>query len=421
VHDRCCSWQTPQASPQITAIVLKQFQAGLRRYGPEGALLDKPTPPVMMFVMPMFPGQTPREWRKQLYSDLAHGMKMVDTWPMIDVLDNGPQGCQLDPVPALHSTIAPDSEFNGYAGMFKSVRRGFHELGRFDDLIRFSRPAARAKTAILFSETTDIWLPAGIQIMYNSSESGQTYSEVAPTPNRYGTFGEGKHTLFLALLHTQIDLDIIIEDDCDVTDGHLGQYDVIYIAETHITQSATAGLADWVKAGGALFATAAAGTFDEHNKTNHAFAKLTGVTTTGIYTGTRGLNGTLDFVKQDLPWAEKLDTVALDSSKLPQLDNTPHEALGVYGQKHLFKQTSPAEGVDNEILGKFGSDGSPAVLRTTHGKGTVVFAAFLPGLSYFHPALPRRPVDRSTTDESFNHFVSPFLPRCECCTHSRTR
>jgi hypothetical protein len=35
----------------------------------------------------------------------------------------------------------------------------------------------------------------------------------------------------------------------------------------------------------------------------------------------------------------------------------------------------------------------------------VVLAAFMPGLSYFHPALPRRPVDRSTTDESFNHFI----------------
>ena len=245
----------------------------------------------------MYPGQTPREWRKQLYSDLAHGMKMIDIWPLADILDNGPGGCYLDPVPAHVSTIAPDSEFNGYAGMFKSVRRGFHELGRFDDIIRFSHPATRAKTAIMFSETTDIWLPAGIQIAYNHSGGGTTYSEVAPTPNRYGTWGEAKHTLFLALLHTQISLDAIIEEDAAA--GHLGQYDVVYVAETHITAAATAGLAKWVAAGGTLFATAGAGVYDEHNRTNHAFAELTGATSTGLYTGTRGLNDTLDFVKQE--------------------------------------------------------------------------------------------------------------------------
>jgi hypothetical protein len=42
-------------------------------------------------------------------------------------------------------------------------------------------------------------------------------------------------------------------------------------------------------------------------------------------------------------------------------------------------------------LGTFG-DGSPAVLRQQVGTGTAVFAAFHPGLAYFHPALPRLPV-----------------------------
>ena len=44
----------------------------------------------------MYPGQTPREWRKQLYSDLAHGMKMIDIWPLADILDNGPGGVSHD-------------------------------------------------------------------------------------------------------------------------------------------------------------------------------------------------------------------------------------------------------------------------------------------------------------------------------------
>ena len=89
-------WQTPQASPQITTIVLKMFQAGLRRYDAESA--TAPTRPILMFVMPMFPGQTPKEWRKQLYSDLAYGLKMIDIWPLADIVDNGPGGCYMDQV-----------------------------------------------------------------------------------------------------------------------------------------------------------------------------------------------------------------------------------------------------------------------------------------------------------------------------------
>ena len=44
----------------------------------------------------------------------------------------------------------------------------------------------------------DIWLPAGMMILYNDSNSG-----------RYGTYGEAKHTAFLALLHTQLDIDFV--------------------------------------------------------------------------------------------------------------------------------------------------------------------------------------------------------------------
>ena len=50
-------------------------------------------------------------------------------------------------------------------------------------------------------------------------------------------------------------------------------------------------------------------------------------------------------------------------------------------------------------------DGSPAMYRRAHGSGTVIATAFHLGLSYFRPALPKRPVARGSTDETFNHFV----------------
>ena len=43
-------------------------------------------------------------------------------------------------------------------------------------------------------------------------------------------------------------------------------------------------------------------------------------------------------------------------------------------------------------------------MKTT-GKGQAMYCGFLPGLSYFKPAIPPRPVDRGTTDASMAHFI----------------
>ena len=39
------------------------------------------------------------------------------------------------------------------------------------------------------------------------------------------------------------------------------------------------------------------------------------------------------------------------------------------------------------------------------GTGQAVYCAFLPGLTYFKPALPKWPVDRSSRDDSLCHLV----------------
>jgi hypothetical protein len=46
------------------------------------------------------------------------------------------------------------------------------------------------------------------------------------------------------------------------------------------------------------------------------------------------------------------------------------------------------------VQATFGSDGSAAEVVYTTGKGAVTLLGYHPGLSYFAPATPRRPVDR---------------------------
>ena len=52
------------------------------------------------------------------------------------------------------------------------------------------------------------------------------------------------------------------------------------------------------------------------------------------------------------------------------------------------------QGASPTTLATF-SDGKPAMVHSVVGKGSAYYAGFLPGLAYFAPAIPLRPVDRA--------------------------
>eukprot|EP01051_Picozoa_sp_SAG22_P011759 SAG22_NODE_1161_length_5307_cov_55.889593_1_plen_112_part_00 len=96
-----------------------------------------------------------------------------------------------------------------------------------------------------------------------------------------------------------------------------------------------------------------------------------------------------------------LDEVhVLDSVKSPPSGPRP---LAVKGHKAIFSINASDDYID--VLAVFDSDKSPAATRRRVGAGWALYAGFYPGLSYFDPAIPRRPVCRGSTDESFNHWI----------------
>ena len=64
---------------------------------------------------------------------------------------------------------------------------------------------------------------------------------------------------------------------------------------------------------------------------------------------------------------------------------------------------------------------SPAITFRQAGNGGAVYAGFLPGLTYFKPAIPRRPVDRRSSDDAMCHFIpTAFDPGAERLLRSLT-
>jgi len=245
--------------------------------------------------------------------------------------------------------------------MYQAVRTGIHELGRFEEIVQEGR-VRPAEAALWFSEAADVW------------------------QDSHPPFGAGKRTLYIAARHQQLPLDMVVEGD------DLSTYKLIYLTDRHVSGAASKALAQWVENGGILFATAGAGLRDETDQPNKPMAELMGIREEGLDESKERVNRE----KEDLPYATAIDTVSSIRGG--------GAAMAALGAKSRFK----AEGA--EVSHRF-ADGSPAVVSKIFGKGRVVYCGFLPGLAYFKPAIPRRPLDRGNTDDAFAHFIPTAFNR----------
>jgi len=326
-------FQVPVASPQINHINLDLFRAALR---------GKPDRKIMYYVMPHWPGNTPNTWRRLFYGALGHGMKIVNLF-------------EFRPVQAAYTENHVSSN-----EMYATVLRSFRELGLFEDLVQDGqlRPG---QAALWFSETGDIW------------------------HDSRGSFGAGKRTLYAAIRHQQVPLDFVVEQDA--LDGTLSAYKVLYLTDRHVSATAAKRIADWVRRGGTLFATAGAGMYDELDRPNTVLRELLGVDLTAL--DAPGLQ--IQYEKQDLPFVKPIDTVTWPRAE-------QRLAMPVFGvRSRVTLQGATAEATFR--------DGSPAVATGAAGSGRTIYCGFLPGLTYYQPAIPLRPVDRGSTDDAMCHFL----------------
>ncbi len=337
-------WQVPIATPQMNHINFALFRAALR---------GKPDAKIMYYVMPHMPNNTPNQWRRLFYGALGNGMKIVDLF-------------EFRPVHVAYTENHVD-----HPEMYKMVLGSFRELGLFEDIVQDGQ-VRPAQAAIWFSETSDIW------------------------GNSQGSFAAGKRTLFAAIRHQQIPLDVVVEQDA--LDGTLNRYRALYLTDAHVSRAASQKIADWVQRGGRLLGTADAGMYDELNQPNTVLRQLLGVEPIAL---DQPDDSRVIWAKQDLPFAKIIDRASVVPAKLTLVSprqSWPEAQLPVVGVRSRFKVQ------DAEIAYTF-SDGSPAVVSRSVGQGWVGYCGFLPGLSYYQPAIPLRPVDRGATDDAMIHFL----------------
>jgi hypothetical protein len=341
-------FQMPVATQQMNNINLDLLRAGVR---------GKPNMKIHYYCMPHWPGQIPNNWRRLFYGALGHGMQVVNLF-------------EFRPV-----QVAYTENHCSNPETYRTVLRSFRELGQFEDIIQSGRNRP-AKAAMWFSETADIW------------------------GDNHGSFAAGKRTLYTMIIHMGHNLDFVIEGDA------LKDYKQLYLTDRHVSRAASKKIADWVKAGGHLHATAGAGMFDEYNQPNTVLRELLGLK--GI-TLEAPAGEQIEMVKQDLPFAKAIDSIRFPNPLFTQRKGEPrHKTLPVFSVRCKVQRAN-----DSGVLATF-KDGSAAVYRhwptgAGLGKGEVTYAAFLPGFTYYHSGTPRVPVDRGTHAAASAHLIPSQL------------
>eukprot|EP01043_Picozoa_sp_COSAG02_P054556 COSAG02_NODE_6194_length_3740_cov_1.554793_4_plen_340_part_01 len=270
-------------------------------------------------------------------------------------------------------------------GAYPNVRRALNELGTFEDIVQNGAAQAQGTAvAILASESSNYWL------------------------RNAGTQGAAKRTLYIALRHGGYPIDFVLEEDCVA--GHLKHYSALYVVDAQVSEAATAAINAWANIGGIVVASAGALAQNEFNLTSTAVGELLApVNQTALWVGPMGCpqgvqdhrcqRSRVQLSKQDLAFVDELDRVFVSDG------TSMEQSTGVYGEKAMFTiEEGPAKGA-MAVQGTF-RDGQPAILNVSHGRGTVWYYGFHPGLAYFRTALPdTEPPCKGSTDDSYNHWV----------------
>lgn len=341
-------WQVPEFSVQVMGYVTAAFRAGAKYH----------RMPIHMYVMPHSPGNTPKDFRLSFYTCVAHGAKMINYFSASPLC-----------VGATENYVATAD-----LPMWSAIYDCSHEAGVFEDYVMDGQ-VRPAQVGLLLSSVDDIM-------------TGADNTTLALHNNE-------RKAIYYALRHAQVPVDFLSEDD--VIDGLAKDYKVIYVTQQWLHSKAVGALRKWVEAGGTLVALAGGGFLDEFNKTNPEAGTLYGVKAQQLNRDPKFL----DYIqvenkpflsKQDLTRYRPFATAAWGEAERKV------ENVGVVAWK---QDLTPDDG---KVTGKF-SDGKPAVIEKAQGKGKAVLFAFLPGQEYLRKALPLRPVDRGSCDNSFTHFI----------------
>jgi len=261
------------------------------------------------------------------YSSLAHGAKFLVYFCY------GP------------SYLVIGDDWSNNHALFPVIAEMNHEIGMVEDLL-CDAAVKQAETALLFSRSTDIW-----------SDS---------------TYGQERSYIYLALMHEQIPVDIVTEED--VVGGCLRDYKLLYLVGSHILPDAAGAVREWVREGGVLWSDAGSGLRDHFNRPLDTLHEVYGIRSSRLERNQEAGRAKLETVRLE----------PIDEYRTKPSDVLPHPGGGrAYCVKEVMEHLPGAE-----VVGTY-ADGSAAIVYNAFGQGVSVRVGAMPAVEYVKDALDR--------------------------------
>jgi hypothetical protein len=229
-------------------------------------------------------------------------------------------------------------------GAHEGVAAMTRQLAAAEDVIAPGK-IRPTRLALLYSISSDLWQPFGYVHMLE----------------RRGTY--------LSLVHDQYLVDLLTEEDVEA--GRLADYDVFYATDPCIKEAAAGKIREWVRAGGHLHGSTAAGSRNEFNEEVEGLAPVFGIgagATVKVQPGRYHIRGALNGMSY-------LDEAEV---KRPGLEEQTVR-LGAIGVQVSAKVTT------GTTAGTF-RDGKAAAVHQAFGKGQAFWVGTCPGIAYIKEA-----------------------------------
>ena len=293
--------------------------------------------PMHMYVMPHAPGQIPEFLRRNMVLSVGYGARHIDSF-----------------------WVAPEEAFTenyiawGCVDSFRVVRESIYDSGEAEQF-QADGKVRPARVAIVLSKATDY--NERRLLVSKANDPFLRQCENADASVQQVICRVDQQLIYLALRHAQHAVDLITEDD--IVDGGLKNYEVVYFAGEWIDHRAVPVLADWVRQGGVLYATAGLGRLNEFGEDEPAMAKLL-----GLKGSTLAKNVAVIRPYLELPLLDPIDTITMDGRK-----------VGAIG----MRQELAPDGA--KVLATW-ANGKPAVTVNELGKGKAFAVGTLAGTTY---------------------------------------
>lgn len=296
---------------------LMGFQASIFRSGSRGAL------PIIAWITP----SDETNLRLKSASALCQGAKHFYYWTY------GP------------TAFGTENYWSDLRGEYDGIAKIVRQLAAAEHILA-SGTLRKTRVALLYSISSDLWQPFGYVHMLE------------------------RRATYLSLVHQQYLVDMLTEEDVEA--GRLKDYDVLYAADPCITTKAATAIAEWVRSGGYLYGSCAAGGRNEFNEPAPGLATVFGIrpdVKTAIQPGEYRVRGGLNSMSYT-------DTVRTGKSAVKE----SLSEFGVIGVKVEFVPTTA------KVTGTFAQGNSPAVVENEYGKGKAMCIGACPGVSYLKDA-----------------------------------